>query len=79
MEILTDLSIAETPTNAKERENLVQEYERKFEQSSEDQKLSKLCSDAGLKLVERGQYFCTLDTEEGAADATFMPRKHNAS
>ena len=32
---------------------------------SEDQKLSKLCSDAGLKLVETGQYFCTLDTEEG--------------
>ena len=30
-----------------------------------DQKLSKLCSDPGLKFVERGQYFCTLDTEEG--------------
>ena len=29
---------------------------------SEDQKLSKLCSDAGLKLVERGQYFYTLET-----------------
>ena len=26
---------------------------------------SKLCSDAGLKLVEQGQYFYTLDTEEG--------------
>ena len=45
--------------------NLVQEYERKFEPLAEDQKLSKLCSDAGLKLVERGQYFKTLDTEEG--------------
>ena len=43
----------------------MQEYERKFEQLSEDQKLSKLCSDAGLKLVEKGQYFYTLDTEEG--------------
>ena len=32
---------------------------------SEDQKLSKLCSDVGLKLVEQGQYFYTLDTEEG--------------
>ena len=32
---------------------------------SEDQKLHKLCSDAGLKLVEQGQYFYTLDTEEG--------------
>ena len=43
----------------------MQEYERKFEQLSEDQKLSKLCSDAGFKLAERGQYFKTLDTEEG--------------
>ena len=43
----------------------MQGYERKFEQLSEDQKLSKLCSGAGLKLVEKGQYFKTLDTEEG--------------
>ena len=43
----------------------MQEYERKFEQLSEDQKLSKLCSDAGSKLVEQGQYFKTLDAEEG--------------
>ena len=41
-------------------------YERKFGQLSEDQKLSKLCSDAGLKLVEqKRQYFNTLETEEG--------------
>ena len=53
------------PANAQEGRNLVQEYERKFEQLSEDQKLSKLCSDAGLKLVETRQYFYTLDTEEG--------------
>ena len=42
-----------------------EEYERKFDQLSEDQKLSKLCSDAGLKVVETGQYFCILDTQEG--------------
>ena len=41
------------------------QHERKFEQLAEDQKLSKLCSDAGLKLVEKGQYFHTLDAEEG--------------
>ena len=52
-------------TNAQQRWNQVQEYERKFEQMKEDQKLSKLCSDTGLKLVEKGQYFHTLDTEEG--------------
>ena len=43
----------------------MREYEQKFEQLSEDQTLSKLCSDAGLKFVEPGQYFNTLDTEEG--------------
>ena len=63
-EFPTGLSNAETHINAQQR-NLVQEYERKFEQMSEDQKLSKLCSDAGLKLAESGQYFKTLDTEEG--------------
>ena len=41
------------------------EYKRKFEQLSDDQKLSELCSGAGLKLVEKGQYFYTLETEEG--------------
>ena len=54
MEIPTDLSIAEDPTNAQQRRNLVQEFERKFEQVSVDQKLSKICSNAGLKLVEQG-------------------------
>ena len=44
----------------------MQEYERKFEQLSEDQKFSKLCPDAGLKFVETGQYFHTLDTEVGS-------------
>ena len=45
--------------------NLLQDYEHKFEQLPEDQKLSKLCCDAGLKIVERGQLFITLDEEEG--------------
>ena len=53
MENPTGLSDAETHTNAQHRRNLVQEYERKFEPLFEDQKLSKLCSDAGLKLIER--------------------------
>ena len=65
MEFPTDLSIADNSTTAQQRRNLVQEYERKFEQLSDDQKLSELCFDAGLKLVEIGQWFYTLDTEEG--------------
>ena len=51
--------------DAQQRRNLVQENERKSEHLSEDQKLYKLYSDAGLKLVEQGQYFFALDTEEG--------------
>ena len=78
-EVPTDLSTAENSTNAQQRRNLVQEYERKFEQLSEDQKLSKLCSDAGLKLVKKGQYFCTLETEDGKQMQHFMQRKHDAS
>ena len=40
MEIPARLSAEETQTYAQQRRNLVQEYERKFEQLSEDQKLS---------------------------------------
>ena len=65
MEIPARPSAEETPTNAQQQGNLVQDYERRFEQLSDDKKLSKLCSDAGLKIVEKGQYFLTLDTEEG--------------
>ena len=79
MEIPTGPSIAEAQGNVQQRENLVQEYERKFGQMSEDQKLSKLCCDAVLKLVETGQYFYPLETEEEQQDATFMPIIHNAS
>ena len=66
METPTRHSAEETQTNAQQRGILVQEYERKFEQLSEDQKLSKLCSDAGLMLVEKRTIlpFLTLDREE---------------
>ena len=56
MEILTVLSKAENSTHEQQWRNL---------QLSEDRMLSELCSDAGLKLVEREQYFKTLETEEG--------------
>ena len=62
---LETIQIPDGPhTNEQQEGNLVQDYERRFEQLSDDQKLSKLCSDAGLRFVERGQYFFTLDTEE---------------
>ena len=65
MEIPTEPPIADPHTDGKLQGNLLQNYERILEQLSDDQKLSKLCSDAGLKSVEKGQFFITLDAEKG--------------
>ena len=54
MEIPTELSKADPRTDKQQRRNLLQEYEQQFEQLSDAQKLSKLCSNSGLKIVERG-------------------------
>ena len=64
VEIPTELLVA-PHTDAELQGNLLQDYGRKFEQLPEEQKLSKLCSDASLKIVETGQFFITLDEEEG--------------
>ena len=56
MEIPAELPIADPHTNAELQGNLLQDYEHKLEQHPEDQKLSKLCCDAGLKIVEKGQF-----------------------
>ena len=46
------------------RENLLCEYEQKFEEVVEQQKLTKLCSNAGFsKNIEKGQFFITLDDD----------------
>ena len=78
MEVPTNLSVAENSTNAQQRRNLVQEYERKFEQLSEDQKLSKLCSDTDMKLVEK-TILLFYWYRRRTTDATFMQRIHDAS
>ena len=76
MEISTRFSAEETQTNAQQRR---EEYERKFEQLSEDQKLCKPCFNAGLKLVETGQYFYILDTEEKLQTQHLYREKHDVS
>ena len=63
MEIPTGLRIADPHTNTELQGILLEDYERKFEQLPEDQKLSKLYCDAGLKIVQEGQFFITLDEE----------------
>ena len=65
--------------------NLLQDYEHKFEQLPEDQKLSKLCCDARLKVVEKGQFFTTLYEKEGPDEMKnlcpeyTLPRSEEAS
>ena len=55
--------------------NLLQDYECKFEQPSDNQKISKLCSDAGLKIVQTGQFFITLDAEEEPIEVEHLCRE----
>ena len=70
MEIPTEPPTADPRTDEQRRGNLLQEYEQQLEQLSDAQKLSKLCTNAGLKTVEREQYFITLDTERTERNGT---------
>ena len=42
----------------------------------DDQKFFKLCSDAGLKIVEKGQFFITLDGEIGPNEMNNLCREN---
>ena len=53
--ILTQPPLAELQATEERQGNLLQECEQRFEKLSEDQKLSRLCSEAGWRLVEVGQ------------------------
>ena len=66
-EIFTQPPLAEVQANEDRQGNLLQGYEQRFEKLSEDQKLSKLCSETGLRLVEIGQFVDVLPSprEEG--------------
>ena len=64
-EILTQRPLAVLQANEERQRNLLQEYEERFEKLSEDQKLSRLCSEAGLRLVEVGQFFYALPSPRG--------------
>ena len=86
MEIPTEVSIADPHTNAELLGNLLQDYEHKFEPLPEDQKLTKLCSDAGFsKNIGKGQFLITLDEEAGLDEMKTscreytLPRSEEAS
>ena len=57
-----------TPTTSTEdpaREDLLQKYQERVERLSQQNRVIKICTDAGfLTTVEVGQYFMTKDTEE---------------
>ena len=57
MDTPTDFPSAEPHTNAELQGNLLQNYEHKFVQLPEYQKFSKLCTDTGLKIVVKVQFF----------------------
>ena len=78
-EILTQPHLAEVQANEVRQGNLLQDYEQRFERFSVDQKLARLCSEAGLRLVEIGQLFHALPSPRGKATQSFMPRIHDAS
>ena len=78
-EILTQPPLAEAQANEERQGNLLQENEQRFEKLSEDQKLSKLCSEASLNLVEVGQFFCALPSPRAERKSIFKPRMFGAS
>ena len=66
--------IRSVQANDERQGNLLQDHERRFEKYQkiqEDQMLSKLCSEAGLNLVEVGQFFCALPSPNGAKNPPF--------
>ena len=76
MEIPTELPVANPHTSAELRGNVLQDCEHIFEQLPEGQKLSKLCRDAGLKIVETGHFFMTLEEEEGPDEMKNLCREY---
>ena len=75
----TEIPTAEIQANEQQQGNLLQKYEQRFQQLSEDLKLSRQCSEAGLRLVEIGQYLFSLATPRGEEEQSLcreytMPR-----
>ena len=64
-EIITQPPLAEIQANEERQGNLLLEYKERFERLSVDQKLSRLCSEAGLRSVEVGQFFYSLPSSRG--------------
>ena len=61
-------SVMKTPTPSTDdpaQEDLLQKYQERVERLSQQNRVIKICTDAGfLTTVDVGQYFMTKDTEE---------------
>ena len=72
-------------TDAEVQGNLLREYEQKFAQLPEQEKLTKLCSNAGFsKNIKKGQFFITLDDDtldslKGSCREYTLPRSDESS
>ena len=64
-EFLTQPPLAEVQANEERQGNLLQECEQHSGELSEDQKFSRLCSEAGLRSVEVGQFFYAVPSPRG--------------
>ena len=66
MDIPTEVPTAKpiSQTDAEVQGNLLREYEQKFAELPEQQKVTKLCSNAGFsKNIEKRQFFIALDDD----------------
>ena len=72
VEILTQPPLAEMQANEERQGNLMQQYQQRFEKLSEDQKLSRRCSEAGLRFVEIGQFFYALPSPRGERNQSLL-------
>ena len=87
MVIPTEFSSANpiSQTDAEVQGNLLREYEQKFAELLEQEKLIKLCSNAGFsKNIEKGQFFITLDDDalddmKGSCREFSLPRSEESS
>ena len=72
-------------TDAEVQENLLLEYEQKFAELPDHEKLTKLCSNADFsKNIEKGQFFDTLDDDTldslgGSCRQYTLPRSDESS
>ena len=67
-------------TDAEVQRKLLHEYEQKFAELPAEQKLTKLCSNAGFsKNIDKGQFFIALDEEGPDGIQNIMSRVHLTS